>query len=232
MAARMTLFEVGLLLVNGAAVAWLFTYVRERARILATRADLHSVTAQVEEVRHGFQRDLETFKHELQQDLERSKPLTAEETLRLQNRLNARRDAYFDALRVVYERMAADPMHTQDGILRSAASPTPPSELERNLAYAKMSLFSGSARVLELFENIWAKRASPPDIGMLVDAMRQDLGYDCSLVGHELFPYLLGRERRILSSGDASASDTADLSAARAAERQKLSATNAPPEER
>lgn len=116
------------------------------------------------------------LKHELDVKLEGIKPITAEETLRRQNLLNAKRDAFFEAITVLNTYLEAVPWQGPDIPEDRPKLHSRPSEAVVNTAVAKLALFSDNPKIVEAYLNCFVG-ASAPHLGELINLMRFDLGY-------------------------------------------------------
>ena len=139
----------------------------------------------------------EGIKTENQLLLERTKPLTAEETLRRESFFRLKLEAFYSALEVVYRKYASDEFFIRDKNDRlKPASNARPSESEINLAYGRMAMYASDRAVLDKYQHIHSIRSEPGDIGDLVALMRKDLGFSEGVVSGATYPYIFGPERQ------------------------------------
>ena len=132
--------------------------------------------------------------HDFAKKLEKLKPLTAEETLRRENFLNAKRDAYYEVTKIAVQELASQKVWLGEGVPshRNVESKSP-TEFEINSAMGKIALFSDTSEISQLFLKIF-KGPSPADLGLLLSAMRSDLGYGYASIAPEVYPYIFGGE--------------------------------------
>jgi hypothetical protein len=172
-------------------------YLRQKGENLATKEDVADITRRVESVRATFAQQAEDHAQQNRVLLEGVRPLTAEATLRRENFLNSKLEAYLAGLSMVCQKFAASSIVVSGGQPRPAsAEKTSPTETDINVAYGRMSLFAGNSAVLNQYQKIFQQKASPADIGELIRLMRDDLGYGQSMIPPERFPYVFGPERR------------------------------------
>lgn len=116
------------------------------------------------------------IKHEFDCRIEALKPLTAEETLRRENFLNAKRDAFYDAILVLSQFLEAvswsGPNIPQDRPVQGKR----PTEAVVNTCLAKISMFCDDPEIPNAFLKCF-QNASPVSLGQFVNRLRQDLGY-------------------------------------------------------
>jgi hypothetical protein len=161
-------------------------YFRKKGEHLATKEDLGALT-----------RIAEDIKTEHQLLLERTRPFTAEETLRRESFFRSKLEAFYSALDVVYRVYASNELTITDrGETLKPATKTRPSEAEINLAYGRMAMFAGSRSVLDKYQQFHSTPPQPGDIGDLVGFMRADLGFGETLVPGATYPYVIGVERK------------------------------------
>ena len=119
---------------------------------------------------------LARIKHDFDLKLEKIRPLTAEETLRRENFLNAKRDAFYEAISVVNQFLEAVPWEGPDVPPDRPVRGERPSEATVNVCLAKISMFCDDGDIptafLACFQN-----ASPVSLGEFVSLLRRDLGY-------------------------------------------------------
>lgn len=122
---------------------------------------------------------------------QRIEPLTAEETLRRQNLLNAKLQSYREACTVVCRHLAASPWKRDNVPPSRQASSDHPSEREINSCAATLALFTSDVRVRDAFMKCF-QNASAADLGTFVGLLREDLGYGQSVFRPEEYPYFFG----------------------------------------
>lgn len=112
-------------------------------------------------------------------------PLTAEETLRRENFLNAKRDTYFQAIDILNRAFAntdfiengklSDPSHRN----RGGQYPT---ELEVNSCFSKLCIYSSNKEILSTYRKLFNtndKQLKPVlEMGKFINLLRKDLGYE------------------------------------------------------
>ena len=136
---------------------------------------------------------LGSIKHYFDRRLEALKPLTAEETLRRQNYLNSKRDAFFDAVELVSKHLAAVPWSGSDVPLDRSLHGNRPSESEVNTCLAKLSLYSDDPEIPEAFLSCFSN-ASPDSLGHFINRLREDLGYGTLTSDPKDYKYCFMRE--------------------------------------
>lgn len=140
---------------------------------------------------------LAKIKHDLDLKLEAAKPLTAEETLRRQNNLNSKRDAFFEAISLVNRHHAAVEWSGPDIPSDRKLSGTRPTESEVNTCYAKLCLFSKDPQIPIRFFTCFGA-ASAVSVGEFVSLLRQELGYGELPFSPEFYTRFFGREPGVL----------------------------------
>lgn len=116
------------------------------------------------------------LKHELDVKLESIKPATAEETLKRQNLINAKRDAFFEAINILSSYLEAVPWTGPDIPEDRPKLHSRPSEAQVNTAVAKLALFADNPKIVDAYLRCFAG-TSAPQVGELINLMRFDLGY-------------------------------------------------------
>jgi len=105
-----------------------------------------------------------------------AKPLTASEVLKAENYLNAKRDAYYEAIRILTRFSASVPWSGPDIPTDRDLEDARPYESEVNACIAKIAIFTDNPQIpskyIEVFQNM-----SAPALGELIHLMRKDLGY-------------------------------------------------------
>ncbi len=108
--------------------------------------------------------------------LEELKPLTAEAILMRGNFLNAKRDAYYEALDVVNKFLEAIPWSGPDIPEDRPQAGHVPTEAAVNSCLAKLSMFCDDPEIPEKFLGCF-QTASAVSLGHFVSSLRKDLGY-------------------------------------------------------
>jgi hypothetical protein len=138
-------------------------------------------------------------KHKLDVALERMRPLTAEETLRRENYLNSKSQAYYEAITLVSRWLAATPWSGPDVPRDRSLEGNRPSEAEINTGRAKLAMFVDNPEVLATFDTLFGP-ASAPLLGKFVEMARKDMGYTSIPVPADSYHYIFkrtpGAERR------------------------------------
>ena len=105
-----------------------------------------------------------------------AKPLTASEVLKAENYLNAKRDAYYEAIRILTRFSASVVWSGPDIPINRDIEDARPDESEVNACIAKISIFTDDPQIpskyIEVFQNM-----SAPALGELIHLIRRDLGY-------------------------------------------------------
>jgi hypothetical protein len=112
-------------------------------------------------------------------------PLTAEETLRRTNFLNAKRDVYSQAIDIL-NRALANSEFIENGQLSSPLHRNRgskyPTELEVNSCFSKLCIYSSNKEILrtyrKLFDNKDKQLKPILEMGKFVNLLREDLGYE------------------------------------------------------
>jgi len=134
-------------------------------------------------------------KHKLDVALERMRPLTAEETLRRENYLNSKSQAYYEAITLVSRWLAATPWSGPDVPRDRSLEGNRPSEAEINTGRAKLTMFVDSPEVLATFDTLFGP-ASAPLLGKFVEMARKDMGYASIPVPADSYHYIFKRTPR------------------------------------
>lgn len=116
------------------------------------------------------------IQYDFSRKMESLKPLTAEETLRRENFLNSKRDAFYEAVTIVNQFLEAVPWHGRDIPKDRPIAGNRPSESAVNTCLAKISMFCNDPEIPTAFLSCFAN-ASPVSIGHFVNRLRRDLGY-------------------------------------------------------
>lgn len=112
------------------------------------------------------------------------KPLTAEETLRKENFLNAKRDVFYEAIDIL-NRTFANSNFTLNGVPQDTTNRLRgckyPSELEVNSCFSKLCIYSNDAQIPLKFYTILVpenKNIRPVyEMSIFINLIRNDLGY-------------------------------------------------------
>lgn len=114
--------------------------------------------------------------HRFDLKIEALKPVTAEEFLRRESFVSAKRSAFYEAVAVVCAYLQAvewsGPQVPPDRLPVGAL----PSESEVNIVLAKLAMFAGDASIHDGFLACF-QGASPVRLGEFVALLRKDLGY-------------------------------------------------------
>jgi len=115
--------------------------------------------------------------------LESIKPLTAEATLRRENYVNSKQDAYFVAIGIMSRWLAAVTTPVGKPGSTPPEATNKPSEAEVNATKAKLLLYTDDPRVIAQYDSLFAdSRNVVRTFGQFVQLARNDMGYPpCSL---------------------------------------------------
>jgi hypothetical protein len=119
---------------------------------------------------------LSKIKHDFDLKLEKIKPLTAEETLRRQNFLNSKRDAYFEAAETLCRHLETTNWSGPDVPKERLITGEKPTEAQINGCLAKLALYTEDSEILREFIAAF-ENASPASLGSFLNRLRKDLGY-------------------------------------------------------
>ena len=133
------------------------------------------------------------IKFDFDQKIEQLKPLTAEETLRRENRLNSKRDTFFDAIDAISRYLESTPWSGPDVPADRPVQGQRPSEAEVNACHAKLSIYSDDLTIPDAFI-LCFEGASPASLGRFIKSLRKDLGYENSSFDPEHYKYHFKRE--------------------------------------
>ena len=139
---------------------------------------------------------VERIKNDFSLKLEEVRPLTAEETLRRENFLNAKRDAYYEVIDIAVRRLASSGWAVEGSITQRKIESKAPTEFEINSAKGKIALFSDCADVISLYNKMFDS-PSPVDLGNFLVALRKDLGYGDGYIDPEKYSYIFGGESEL-----------------------------------
>lgn len=115
-------------------------------------------------------------------------PITAAETLKRENFLNAKRDIYFEAINILNRNLAYT-LFTVDGKLvdttnRNIGS-TYPSDTEINSCFSKLCIYSDNPEIPLIYQKMFLSGSSRRPILQMVtfiNLVRQDLGYGNAII--------------------------------------------------
>jgi hypothetical protein len=116
-------------------------------------------------------------------------PLTAEETLRRENYLNAKRDVYFQAIDIL-NRALANSEFIENGRKSHPSDRNRggkyPTELEVNSCFSKLCVYSSNKEILKAYRKLFDtndKQLKPIlEMGKSINLLRKDLGYENIIV--------------------------------------------------
>ena len=117
------------------------------------------------------------------------KPITAEETLKRENFLNAKRDTYFLAIDIL-NRNLANSQFTIDGKLSDTLNPNIggkyPTDIEINSCFSKLCIYSNNPQIPVTFFKLFDTndKTLRPIFEMLtfVNLVREDMGYGKAII--------------------------------------------------
>ena len=114
----------------------------------------------------------------------RLKPLTAEETLKRQNFLNAKKDVYYEAIELVNREFAHIDFKDLAGNLLNSfernRGAKRPNEFEINSIFSKLCVYSDNKKIPLTFKRFFLKKPEDRPIGILeefINLIRHDMGY-------------------------------------------------------
>ncbi|MDP4236459.1 MAG: hypothetical protein Q8919_08440 [Bacteroidota bacterium] len=122
--------------------------------------------------------------------------MTAAETLKKENYLNAKRDTYIEALDLMYRKLSTLQFHFGDvpslkPYQRNTGS-KPWTELEVNRCLSKLYVYSADPEIPAILESVFGS-GNTHAISSLVDfiaRIRRDLGDTGQIISHEKFHYI------------------------------------------
>jgi len=124
------------------------------------------------------------------------KPLTAAETLKKENFLNAKRDVYFEAIelanRVIGQYELRQPGEPKIKMLRNIGAEFP-TEFEVNTCFAKLCIYSDNKEIIRLFKEIIKTHDETKPVAALedfVNLLRKDLGYGEGIIESYEYEYI------------------------------------------
>ena len=107
-------------------------------------------------------------------------PGTAAETLKQQNYISSKKDAYFDAINLVTRELSGYDFYVAFDTIKNYSrikGTTLPTEFEINWCLNKLYLFSNDEVIINSFKRIFAKGYNPIEENItMIKAIRQDLG--------------------------------------------------------
>jgi hypothetical protein len=158
------------------------SYVREKAKNLATKEDIQSITRLVEDI-----------KTENQLVLERAKPLTAEETIRRESFVRAKLEAYYEAINVLAKVFASMQWNDSNAALRGPPT-APPTEWEMNVALAKLGMLADEPDVFDAFmEAVRGGNELMTNYRRFLELARKDMKFEGASLAPEKLKYVFGR---------------------------------------
>ena len=124
--------------------------------------------------------------------MESLRPRVAEETLRSENLVNSKRDAYYEAIGVMSRYMAATAEYADNPKRVPPGKTTAPTEAEVNAAKAKLVLHTDDPRVVSQFDSLLVESNNLiRTFGQFIQLAREDMGYaTCSLPGTYKYIFL------------------------------------------
>lgn len=115
-------------------------------------------------------------------------PITAAETLKRENFLNAKRDTYFEAINILNRNLAYTSF-TVDGKLSDTTNRniggTYPSDIEINSCFSKLCIYSDNSEIPLLYQKMFLSDSSRRPILQMVtfiNLVRRDLGYGNAII--------------------------------------------------
>jgi len=124
------------------------------------------------------------------------KPLTAAETLKRENFLNAKRDVYFEAIelanRVIGQFGLRQPGEPKIKKVRNVGSEFP-TKFEVNTCFAKLCIYSDNKEIVRLFKEIIKTHDETKPVAALeafVNLLRKDLGYGEGIIESYEYEYI------------------------------------------
>jgi len=107
-------------------------------------------------------------------------PGTAAETLKQQNYISSKKDAYFDAINLVTRELSGYDFHVAFDTIKNFSrikGTTLPTEFEINSCLNKLYLFSNDEVIINSFKRIFAKGYNPIEQNIIMTKyIRKDLG--------------------------------------------------------
>lgn len=110
-------------------------------------------------------------------------PLTASETLKKENFLNAKRDVYFSAIKLINQYLANTEWTdlATGTALRASDKSQWPTSTEVNSCYSMLCIYTDNKKILEIYIDVFdSNRTNKPTTQLLsefAELLRQDLGY-------------------------------------------------------
>jgi hypothetical protein len=119
----------------------------------------------------------------------RIKPLTAAETLKRENFLNAKRDVYYEAIEIANREYAFIEFTDGKGNVtikyQRDRGTSKPSEFEVNTCFSKLCIYSDNKEILMLYKKFFLRDPNAKPIQILedfVNLLRKDLGYGDGII--------------------------------------------------
>lgn len=119
----------------------------------------------------------------------RIKPLTAAETLKRENFLNAKRDVYYEAIEIANREYAFIEFTDGRGKLMTTykrdRGTVKPTEFEVNTCFSKLCIYSDNKEIPMLYKKFFLKDPEGKPIQILedfVNLLRKDLGYGDGII--------------------------------------------------
>lgn len=115
-------------------------------------------------------------------------PLTAAETLKKENFLNAKRDTYYEAINIL-NRNLANSSFTIDGQLADTSNKNIggayPTDVEINSCFSKLCIYSDNPEIPVTYQRLFLNdKNSKPILEMVtfINLVRKDLGYGSAII--------------------------------------------------
>lgn len=117
------------------------------------------------------------------------KPLTASETLKRENFLNAKRDAYYEAIEIANREYAFIEFTDRTGKsaipYERSRGTKKPTEFEVNTCFSKLCIYSDNLEIPILYKKLFIKEPDGRPIQIIedfVNLLREDLGYGNGII--------------------------------------------------
>ena len=115
-------------------------------------------------------------------------PLTAAETLKKENFLNAKRDAYYEAINIL-NRNLANSSFTVNGQLSDTSNRniggTYPSDVEINSCFSKLCIYSDNPEIPIIYQRLFLNNKNVRlilEMVTFINLVRNDLGYGAAII--------------------------------------------------
>jgi hypothetical protein len=135
-------------------------------------------------------------KFEFDKQLENLKPLTAEETLRRENYLNSKRDAYYESIELLCKLLQSAECSGPDVPKDRKVIKIDISEHTINSCYAKLVLYSDNNQIPTVFRDSFSS-CSPQMLGKYINLVKKDLGYGNATIVPEKYSYIFTNTAKI-----------------------------------